>query len=72
MRVRPRCVALNEGRGVCPGDTDQWPHVKTCSRRSTKAGASAPATPAILAGSGADDFSLNEGRGVCPGDTSPT
>ena len=40
------CATLNEGRGVCPGDTRQDSDVvRQFQLRSTKAGASAPATP---------------------------
>ena len=69
-----RTSALNEGRGVSPGDTglrrkgELWDQGDL---RSTKAGALAPATrlrrvPNAL---GPPPPALNEGRGVSPGDT---
>ena len=69
----PRC-SLNEGRGINPGDTSVpvRPLAALLFTRSTKAGASTPATLV-------DRFPrtwcrpnttpLNEGRGINPGDT---
>ena len=68
------CPPLNEGRGINPGDTPSlaatddtaaaWP------RRSTKAGASTPATHGRWRQATTGWTSLNEGRGINPGDTS--
>ena len=66
----PGIIALNEGRGANPGDTEVGPLcVHADDARSTKAGARTPATrnrgghfrPAVQP--------LNEGRGANPGDT---
>ena len=75
LRARPArrpCSArtLNEGRGINPGDTGRcsprpargWP-------RSTKAGASTPATQVRPPRRRREVGSLNEGRGINPGDT---
>ena len=62
--------ALNEGRSVNPGDTAAFrAGVLIETRRSTKAGASTPATRATIGASGARQKTLNEGRSVNPGDT---
>ena len=68
---RSTSTPLNEGRGLNPGDTDRiHPVGELAQERSTKAGASTPATPpesttrrVLLA------IALNEGRGLNPGDT---
>ena len=43
-------ATLNEGRGISPGDTSVCGESRRELRRSTKAGASAPATPGASAG----------------------
>ena len=65
---------LNEGRGINPGDTFQngsltAPSVPRTIDRSTKAGASTPATRDRAGGGGDGWWPLNEGRGINPGDT---
>ena len=72
-RRLPITSALNEGRSVNPGDTRilvDGPLAGEAHLRSTKAGASTPATPLVdgpLASRSAS--ALNEGRSVNPGDT---
>ena len=72
--ARVSCSTLNEGRGISPGDTYRAFTAGDIVRclRSTKAGASAPATPQRCCR--VNDLqrppSLNEGRGISPGDTS--
>ena len=56
-------AALNEGRGISPGDTSVCGESRRELRRSTKAGASAPATPGASAGRACRE-ALNEGRGM--------
>ena len=61
---------LNEGRSVSPGDTHPSQHAALSSTvRSTKAGASAPATPGRALLEHRSKRTLNEGRSVSPGDT---
>ena len=63
-------ASLNEGRGISPGDTRRHAHDQRRKlRRSTKAGASAPATRGLQCSSAITNHSLNEGRGISPGDT---
>ena len=62
--------ALNEGRSVNPGDTGPGePAHHHGERRSTKAGASTPATRPFAAACRPRWRALNEGRSVNPGDT---
>ena len=63
-------AALNEGRGINPGDTfvRRWDHHRP-GDRSTKAGASTPATRHSTARHFSPPAPLNEGRGINPGDT---
>ena len=93
-----RVVALNEGRGINPGDTRSTfsyasgaresaqrrpghqprrhiiPHRQALHPRprSTKAGASTPATPDGTTITSNAATALNEGRGINPGDTRPS
>ena len=69
-RARGPTGSLNEGRGISPGDTRY--HRRNCRNygsRSTKAGASAPATPQPFRQGQKIRRALNEGRGISPGDT---
>ena len=67
----PGARSLNEGRSVNPGYTTRHrPLLGHCRERSTKAGASTPATPAVMFSFVCElDASLNEGRSVNPGYT---
>ena len=68
---RRAAASLNEGRGRSPGDTRPTRSIRASgSRRSTKAGAEAPATRGRSGRSTATPTTLNEGRGRSPGDTS--
>ncbi len=87
-------AALNEGRGINPGDTSGVPFTGSSAPsaqrrpghqprrhlvclgggvgdplRSTKAGASTPATRTTVVPDHSAPCSLNEGRGINPGDT---
>ena len=65
--------ALNEGRGINPGDTRPQAGQNVHSPgRSTKAGASTPATRRRRMAPQHGLCPLNEGRGINPGDTTPT
>ena len=70
---REHSISLNEGRGINPGDTAGVRFGAAGRRsRSTKAGASTPATPTFdirLRGDQLFHGTLNEGRGINPGDT---
>ena len=74
VAVRLRIIqTLNEGRSVNPGDTHcGWWAPYDHLVRSTKAGASTPATPGLAMDSGRFVQALNEGRSVNPGDTNLT
>ena len=66
----PGCAALNEGRSVNPGYTQLAVIVATRVRpRSTKAGASTPATRTRSSWPWGSSRPLNEGRSVNPGYT---
>ena len=71
LRCQTQRPALNEGRGLNPGDT---PGMTSRNRsgpkcRSTKAGASTPATLGHSVRDAPPAPPLNEGRGLNPGDT---
>ena len=69
VRGNPR-KPLNEGRGINPGDTVRVQASRlNVNYRSTKAGASTPATRESACRTGSRGNSLNEGRGINPGDT---
>ena len=62
-------LALNEGRGVCPGDTRCWLDTPLrCSSAQRRPGRLPRRHPTIPTSEQAWT-ALNEGRGVCPGDT---
>ena len=65
-----RAVRRAEGRSVNPGYTRHRGSIQS-RERSTKAGASTPATPFNDMAASADDIALNEGRSVNPGYTRP-
>ena len=68
-----RAGPLNEGRGFHPGDTRIVSSLSGCfGARSTKAGASTPATRASRLPLRPRSCALNEGRGFHPGDTRPS
>ena len=69
--MRNGCNALNEGRGVNPGDTGA---IRRCSGSRMRPlnegrGVNPGDTPAWLCYAARLSTSLNEGRGVNPGDT---